>query len=425
MNIPAALSDRPGVGAPHVIALGPLTRSTDMLSGLLLQGDLHSLRVSETRGQLEAELAAEAVDVIVCEVSGDASEHLNLPVRLLRLYALNRLAKVPAVIWLSDLPAQTLDAQASELRDAGVGVEVASLVDKHSLAGALGRLAIRRPGRPSGAACPPARFTEDKLRQSVESGEEFRIVLQPQYDLATGLMVGAEALARWRHGGFGEIPPSEFLPALRRLGRKCALFDFVLARVHEVLRTLQRANAALPIAINASAATLAIPGLLYRLDAGARREGIPAELLKIELTEDVDIDDIRLIASDLEWMRARGFGISMDDFGTGTSTLERLTRLPFSEFKIDRSFVQRMHAEPSARAVVITALDLGRRLGMRVVAEGIERSEHIYLLRELGCQIGQGYELCRPLEVSDFIAKALNEASTQPLPRRGEKYRAA
>jgi hypothetical protein len=168
------------------MALGPLTRSTDMLSGLLIQGDLHSLRVSETQGQLEAELAAEAVDVIVCEVSGDASEHLNLPVRLLRLYALNRLAKVPAVIWLSDLPAQTLDAQASELRDAGVGVEVASLVDKHSLAGALGRLATRRPARPAGAACPPARFTEDKLRQSVESGQEFRIVLQPQYDLTTG-----------------------------------------------------------------------------------------------------------------------------------------------------------------------------------------------------------------------------------------------
>lgn len=257
----------------------------------------------------------------------------------------------------------------------------------------------------------PAPFSLDELRIAVESGEGLRVVAQPQFDLQTGKMASAELLARWGRGAGEEVPPSQFIPALRMMGIKSKLFNFVRLEAQNLLRTLVHANAVLPVAINASAATLSIPGLLRNIDTDLRRHGIPASLLKLEITEDTEADDILTLASELSWMRGRGFGVSMDDFGMGASTLERLTRLPFSELKIDGSFVQRMQAEPAARAVVGSSIDLGRRMGLTVVAEGVESTAHQQLLLELGCRLGQGYGLGAPMELHDFVKKAVLEST--------------
>ncbi|MFJ2456676.1 EAL domain-containing protein [Pseudomonas protegens] len=249
-------------------------------------------------------------------------------------------------------------------------------------------------------------INDKELIQAIASGKAFRVVLQPQYDLLSGTLVGAEALARWNHQRFGEIAPSMFMPALTRMGGEPVLFEQVITQILDVLRVLMAVDAACPISVNTSVTTLSIPGLLRRLDSTLTASQVPPRLMKIEITEDLAIDDLRSLAKELHWIRAQGIGISMDDFGTGTSTLERLIELPFNELKIDRSFVHRMLHEPAASAVVRAALSLGNALGMQVVAEGVENAEQIRLLREFGVRVGQGYGLRAPMEVDAFIAYA-------------------
>lgn len=250
---------------------------------------------------------------------------------------------------------------------------------------------------------------------AITGGRAFRVVLQPQHDLLTGALVGAEALARWDHPQHGEIAPSLFIPALTRLGGEPGLFKQVVRQIQAVLWVLVEADAACPISVNTSVATLSIPGLLRELECSLNESRVSPRLMKIEITEDLAIDDLQSLADELHRMRAQGFGISMDDFGIGTSTLERLTQLPFTELKIDRSFVRRMLHQPAAGAVVRAALELGNTLGMEVVAEGVECAEQIHLLREFGGRVGQGYGLGAPMEVEAFIAYALAAARQQEI----------
>jgi len=226
------------------------------------------------------------------------------------------------------------------------------------------------------------RLNDQDFIHAITGGEAFRVVLQPQHDLLTGALVGAEALARWDHPQHGEIAPSLFIPALTRLGGEPGLFKQVVRQIQAVLWVLVEADAACPISVNTSVATLSIPGLLRELERSLNESRVSPRLMKIEITEDLAIDDLQSLADELHRMRAQGFGISMDDFGIGTSTLERLTQLPFTELKIDRSFVRRMLHQPAAGAVVRAALELGNTLGMEVVAEGVECAEQIHLLRE-------------------------------------------
>jgi len=256
-------------------------------------------------------------------------------------------------------------------------------------------------------------FDEDALARAVDSGKDMRIVLQPQYDLRTGALVGAESLIRWRPGA-SDVSPGHFIPAVQRLGKKSRLLQFVFGQIRRLLRRLGRNGPALPISANASVSTLSTPGLIRALHDSLRRDGISPRLVKIEITEQLDLHDMHALAADLQWMREQGFGVSMDDFGTGTSTLERLTQLPFSELKIDRSFVQRMLSEPATHAVVRATLELGQRLGMDVVAEGIENKDQLAVLKVLGCRIGQGYALSRPLEVDAFIRLASRPPPVRP-----------
>jgi len=254
-------------------------------------------------------------------------------------------------------------------------------------------------------------INDKELIQAIVGDKAFRVVLQPQHDLHSGALVGAEALARWNHQRLGEVAPSVFMPALTRMGIEPVLFEHVINQTQALLRVLVAADAACPISVNTSVSTLSLPGLLRQLDSSLNQSRVPARLMKIEITEDLAIDDVHSLADELQWLRSRGFGISMDDFGTGTSTLERLIQLPFTELKIDRSFVRRMLDEPAAGAVVRAALELGKALGVDVVAEGIECAEQIQALRQLGVRVGQGYGLAAPMELDAFIAYARADAA--------------
>ncbi|MHC5352370.1 EAL domain-containing protein [Metapseudomonas furukawaii] len=259
------------------------------------------------------------------------------------------------------------------------------------------------PDTPSSFAATRATdFTEAALRSALLTGEGLRVVVQPQFNLGTGKIVGAEALVRWRYQG-RDVAPDRFLPTLARLGLERELFEFVLDQVQDLLLTLTLFDIRCAVSVNASAAVLSSADMPHCLEARLRTTGLPAHLLKIEVTEDSAAPDLGALGVQLSGLRERGIGISMDDFGVGRSSMKRLVTLPFSELKIDRMFVQEMANCPASSAVVQTSLSLGAKLGMQVVAEGVETGEQAILLRDMGCSRAQGFGLSAPLEIGVFI----------------------
>ncbi|KOQ48026.1 diguanylate phosphodiesterase, partial [Achromobacter xylosoxidans] len=202
----------------------------------------------------------------------------------------------------------------------------------------------------------------------------------------------------------GAIPAVDFVPAAHRLGLDQTLFNRVADCVVEVQVAMHAEGIAVPIAINASASTLCAPGLPDALETRVTQAGLPTRLVKVELTEDEPVTDWLTLSSALNLLRVRGFELAMDDFGAGIASMRLFSAMPFTELKIDRDFIVHMHREPASRAVVAAAIEMGRVLGRRVVAEGVEQERDIQLLRELGCKVAQGYGISVPLPPDDFIA---------------------
>ncbi len=241
------------------------------------------------------------------------------------------------------------------------------------------------------------------MTAAVLSGIGLRVMFQPQHDLRTGRIVGAEALVRWTHPQHGEVSPAVLIPLVNQLGLGLALFMWVQRQTVAMLRSLDALSIPLPIAVNACARTLCTPGLAGQLAAHMRSEGLAPHLLKIEVTEDVRPPCTLALSAALAALRAQGFPISLDDFGTGWATQDTLCTMPLDEMKIDASLVQGISHSASARGVVKDLIDLAERLHLRLVAEGVENEATASLLVALGCRTGQGYLLTRPLEANAFF----------------------
>ncbi|MBW3512195.1 EAL domain-containing protein [Janthinobacterium sp. NKUCC06_STL] len=245
--------------------------------------------------------------------------------------------------------------------------------------------------------------TEADVIEALTTGKNLRVMLQPQFDLCTRRIVGAEALLRWHHPNYGEVSPSVLIPMVNRLGLHLLLFSFIETRVIDVLLLLKQEQVELPIALNASAETVCTPGLPERLAEKMQRAGLSPQLLKIELTGDSPVDDELCLSASLNTLRAKGFPVSLDDFGQGSATLHLLAKMTFDELKVDGSFVHDMETNASSRAVITAILSLTRLLNMKLVVEGIEDESSISALFDLGCSTGQGYALARPMELDDFF----------------------
>lgn len=389
------------------ITLGHAPRCASALNALLDSGMLRTLRAACGLDALVDALRQQDADLVVCDVSGAAPEGLLVPARLKSEVDEGRLPRMPAVLWISELPRCVLDAYASGLRAAGAVIDIVR--SAAFIPASLSRFAQWRT--PAQLPLPAAAFSDEDLILALGGKDGLRVVLQPQVDLATGRILGAEALARWRHPLAGDVPPSEFVQAINRLSMDPMLFHFVTERVLDVQAQLAAHGLALRLSVNASVSTLSAPGVAPSLEARTVERGIDPGLITVEITEDEAIQDKTALEAALRRLRACGFGVSMDDFGTGASTLERLTRLPFSEIKIDQSFVRRLPSDPASHAVVSAAMGLGRAMGLAVVAEGIETDEQARQLHLLGCRIGQGFGLGRPMEVDEFVTKVLTASA--------------
>jgi diguanylate cyclase (GGDEF)-like protein/PAS domain S-box-containing protein len=241
--------------------------------------------------------------------------------------------------------------------------------------------------------------TEQALRRAI-SGRELRLHYQPEVALSDGRIVAVEALVRWEHPERGIVSPAEFIPLAEESGLIVALGEWVLHEACSQLATWRAAGTAGPqlrVAVNVSGRQLSHPGLPETVAAALTAAGLDPSRLCLEITESALVRDTGVALATLRALQALGVGIALDDFGVGFSSLSRIRELPAVDvIKIDRSFIAGVRGTGSDRAVVKSVLSLAAQLGVTVVAEGIERADQWQALRELRCEVGQGYLFARP-----------------------------
>jgi diguanylate cyclase (GGDEF)-like protein len=260
----------------------------------------------------------------------------------------------------------------------------------------------------------------EELRAAVE---EERLVLhyQPQIDLRNGEIIAAEALVRWPHARLGLIPPLDFLPLAEEAGLMGPLTCLVLDHALAQCAIWRAAGTRIAMSVNVSSSNLLDPGFIEQVQASLRRHRVPPASLILEITETTIISDFAACQAVIEELRALGIGISIDDFGSGFTSLAYLGSLPITELKLDRTFIGGLSTNAREQDVklVRATIELGHSLGLLVVAEGIETLALLELLSLLGCDRAQGYFTGRPVPAQEFPVSstlpALRMATTEPV----------
>jgi EAL domain-containing protein (putative c-di-GMP-specific phosphodiesterase class I) len=248
------------------------------------------------------------------------------------------------------------------------------------------------------------RPTEDSRVLRALSDRKIKPYYQPKIDLSTGRIVGAEALSRWHHPNRGLLSPQAYLKT-KRPTSKSSIHDFtILERATEFCAKLQSIGQDMRIAVNFAADVVLSDDFLEVVADAQRRHAIPQERLIIELTEDETTEKYEELAERLLKLRLLGIQLAIDDFGTGHSSLSRLQHLPVSELKIDRSFVNGLDEYSDNFAIVRSIVELAHSLHCKVVAEGVETVEAIDALRQIGCDMAQGFVFSPAVNDATFVA---------------------
>ncbi|MEV6343549.1 EAL domain-containing protein [Actinoplanes sp. NPDC051851] len=253
-----------------------------------------------------------------------------------------------------------------------------------------------------------------ELQDAFAVDDQIMLHLQPAVDLVTGVPTGVEALVRWRHPRRGQLSPGEFLPAVERSELLIPFTRRVLDLALASAADWTASGIDVPVSVNVSARSLTDPTFPTQVTEALRRHRTPASRLVLEITESVAVSEQEIVDEVLARLRAGGVQVSLDDFGTGFSSLSSVTRMPVDEIKIDRSFVDEMIDSAAAGAVVRGAVELGARLGVRVVAEGIETIEQRAALIALGCPSAQGYHFCKPMPADKIVQALAQLAESSP-----------
>ena len=252
------------------------------------------------------------------------------------------------------------------------------------------------------------------LRMAFDN-ERLFLMYQPQVELATGRPVGVETLIRWRTDDGRFVPPDRFIPLAEHSGLIIGIGLWVLRMAcHEQVR-LERAGFALRVAINVSVAQFRHPEFIDTVRQALEDSGASPSLIELEITESMAMEDTDFVTAQLHRLTSLGITMAIDDFGTGFSSLAYLQKLPVHRLKIDKSFVQDICTDPRGRQIPETVIQLGRRLGLTVIAEGIEEENQAQALLELGCEEAQGFFYGRPMETRHLYAWL----ESKPSPKRG------
>jgi len=242
------------------------------------------------------------------------------------------------------------------------------------------------------------------LHDAIEN-EELLLHYQPIMDFATNEIVGVEALVRWERPGVGLLAPAAFIDAAERTGQIVPLGNWVVRTAcHNALRLGSHSGGPRTMSINVSASQLRDPSLITTLREAMIEGQCAPSTIVIEVTETVLLHDLTAIAASLAAIKALDVGLDLDDFGTGYSSLQYLRNLPIDRLKVDQSFVAGLGVNAADTAIVASTIALAHALGLRTIAEGVETSKQLTLLREMGCDFAQGYLLSRPADMESFTA---------------------
>ena len=245
-----------------------------------------------------------------------------------------------------------------------------------------------------------------ELADAIDNGE-FRLDYQPKVDAATKAVSGVEALVRWRHPTRGLLVPDAFIPLAEQTGMIRELTNWVLEKALAECAGWHRAGHFIPVAVNLSAATVHDPELMGAVTAAVSRSGLPPRSIELEITESAVMFDPEGALGSLESLVAYGVRLSLDDFGTGYSSLSYLQKLPVTAVKIDKSFVEPLLSDETARAIVRSVVELAHSLGLSVIAEGVDSAPVADHLTALGCDALQGFYVASPmspLHLEEWIA---------------------
>jgi EAL domain-containing protein (putative c-di-GMP-specific phosphodiesterase class I) len=273
-------------------------------------------------------------------------------------------------------------------------IDLEKILGDHATAGATS----------ASAQTPPITITTADLQRAIDRNE-FVLHYQPQINIATGRVVGVEALVRWQHPELGLVFPDSFIGRAESFGLIDRLGWLVVNRGLAELPGLALADGSFPtLSLNVSAHSLTDLRFPDTFVALTEKYGVPPERVILEITESGLIQNLASSLDILMRLRMKGVQLSIDDFGTGYAMMQQLRNVPATELKIDKSFVHEMHINDGARVVVQKTIEIGHELGMTVIAEGVETADQLEFLRTNRCDLAQGYFFSRPLPVPDLLA---------------------
>jgi EAL domain-containing protein (putative c-di-GMP-specific phosphodiesterase class I) len=358
---------------------------------------------ADSAGTLEdaaALLSTYRYDAVVLDLSLGESEGISL------LQALRHSLSDPVLVFISRLDDRV--RAASTRLAVALGLRVAGAIQKPVSPTALRTLLLDAPMRERVEPNPRSpRLTPDDLVEALRR-EEIAPQFQPKVALADGRVVGVEALARWTSPAFGIISPDAFIPPAEEHGLIVPLTFHILRQSLLACKRWRAFSPACSVAVNISPLVLADPALPEEIEQILHETGLGPGSLVAEITESTVIANPLIAAEVLTRLRIKGVSLSIDDFGTGYSSLLTLLRLPFSELKVDRSFVTQCDTDPEAWKIVRATISMARELGLTVVAEGIETEPVERMLREAGCEVGQGWHFARAMkedELTQWLSK--------------------
>jgi EAL domain-containing protein (putative c-di-GMP-specific phosphodiesterase class I)/ActR/RegA family two-component response regulator len=356
--------------------------------------------LADSAASLEAAVARvcqTAYDVVVLDLGLRKNDGIEL------LRRLSESGSDPILIFISAFDVRV--RQSAARLAVSLGLRVAGTLGKPMPVDQLIML-LRNVPQPAGpgqiakvAAIDPA-----VLASAILHGE-ITCAFQPKVTLNGRRLVGVEALARWDSPALGNVPPSLFIPVAERAGLIDQLTWCVLDKALAACRTWRDASPDLTLAVNLSPHSLTDLGLPERISEALSKADVPASALVLEVTEGAVMTDCVAAADILTRLRIRDVKLSIDDFGTGHSSLLSLMRMPFSELKIDQSFVRDCLADPEAPKIIRGIVSVARELDLKLVAEGIETERVAELVERLGCAVGQGYLFAPPLTAEALDAR--------------------
>jgi EAL domain-containing protein (putative c-di-GMP-specific phosphodiesterase class I) len=255
----------------------------------------------------------------------------------------------------------------------------------------------------------PVEILYGELRDDI-AANKLDVMFQPLYDLRREKITSVESLARWTTAAFGEVPPSDFVPFAERSDLIVPLTRWSLNASLRHAAALHRGGRPLDVAINLSPRVFAEQGFAEQLLGALEIWGVPADSVIVEVTETALLTDLDMSVRVLRCLRDRGVRVAIDDFGTGYASFAYLRHFPATELKIDRTFVDAIVSDPRTAQVVSAMIEVAHRLGLEAVAEGVENEETLRRLRDMGCDMAQGYHIGYPTLAETFVAERLAAA---------------